>query len=122
MKNGWDVRGTVLVMVDSVLILVNPSAVTLRNTLDAPRDREFELRYALLLLISFLAIGYALGVWYTATHRQGARLAFLAAWAFIASFPAYGACNCVAGRFAEHSLAGLPGLQSQNRRLPFRPG
>jgi hypothetical protein len=37
---------------------------------------------------SFLAIGYALGVWYTATHRQGARLAFLAAWAFIASFPA----------------------------------
>lgn len=100
-KNRWIVSGAVLVMASSVLILMNISAVMLRNILDAPRKRKFELGYAAILLISFLTIGYALGVRYTATRSQSALLAFLAAWAFIASLRAYGAYNFFAGRFAS---------------------
>jgi hypothetical protein len=100
-KNRWIVSGAVLVMAVSVLILMNISAVMLRNILDAPRKRKFELAYAAILLISFLAMGYVLGVRYTATRGQSALLAFLAAWAFIASLRAYGAYNFFAGRFAS---------------------
>jgi hypothetical protein len=100
-KNRWIVSGAVLVMAGSVLILMNISAVMLRNILDAPRKRKFELAYAAILLISFLAMGYVLGVRYTATRGQSALLAFLAAWAFIASLRAYGAYNFFAGRFAS---------------------
>jgi hypothetical protein len=42
-----------------------------------------------------------LGVRYAATRGQSASLAFLAAWAFIASLRAYGAYNFFAGRFAS---------------------
>jgi hypothetical protein len=101
LKNSWVVNGTVLVMVVSVLILMNISAVMLRNILDAPRKRKFELGYAVFLLISFLTIGYTLGVRYTTTRGQSALLAFLAAWALIASLRAYGAYNFFAGRFAS---------------------
>jgi hypothetical protein len=100
-KNRWIVSGAVLVMAGSVLILMNISAVMLRTILDAPRKRKFELAYAAILLISFLAMGYVLGVRYTATRGQSALLAFLAAWAFIASLRAYGAYNFFAGRFAS---------------------
>ena len=100
-KNRWIVSGAVFVMAGSVLILMNISAVMLRNILDASRKRKFELGYAVFLLISFLSIGYALGVRYTATRGQSALLAFLAAWAFIASLRAYGAYNFFAGRFAS---------------------
>jgi len=100
-RNRWLVSAAVLVMVSSVLILMNISVVMLRNIFDAPRKRNFELGYAGLLLISFLTFGYALGVRYTATRGQSAVLAFLAAWAFIASFRAYGAYNFFAGRFAS---------------------
>jgi hypothetical protein len=100
-KNRWIVSGAVLVMAASILILMNISAVLLRNILDAPRKRKFELAYAAILLISFLNIGYVLGVRDTATRGQSALLAFLAAWAFIASFRAYGAYNFFAGRFAS---------------------
>jgi hypothetical protein len=100
-KNRWIVSGAILVMGGSVLILMNISAVVLRNILDAPRKRKFELAYAATLLISFLTIGYVLGVRYTGTRGQSALLAFLAAWAFIASLRAYGAYNFFAGRFAS---------------------
>jgi hypothetical protein len=100
-KNRWIVSGAVFVMAGSVLILMNISAVMLRNILDASRKRKFELGYAVFLLISFLSIGYALGVRYTATRGQSALLAFLAAWAFIASLRAYGAYKFFAGRFAS---------------------
>jgi hypothetical protein len=100
-KNRWIVSGAILVMGGSALILMNISAVVLRNILDAPRKRKFELAYAATLLISFLTIGYVLGVRYTATRGQSAFLAFLAAWAFIASLRAYGAYNFFAGRFAS---------------------
>jgi hypothetical protein len=100
-KNRWIVNGAVLVMAGSVLILMIISAVMLRNILDAPRKRKFELAYAAILLISFLAIGYVLGVRYTATRGQSALLAFIAACAFIASLRAYGAYNFFAGRFAS---------------------
>lgn len=101
LKNCWIVSAAVVVLVGSVLILINISAVMLRNTLDAPRKRKFELGYAVLLLISFLTIGYALGVRSTPTRGQSALLAFLAAWALIASLRAYGAYNFFAGRFAS---------------------
>jgi hypothetical protein len=100
-KSRWVVSGAVLVMVGSVLILMNISAVTLRNILDAPRRKALESVYALFLLISFFTIGYALGIRYTATRGQSALLAFLAAWALIASFRAYGAYSYFAGRFAS---------------------
>lgn len=100
-RNRWLVSAAVLGMVGSVLVLMNISVVMLRNIFDAPRKRNFELGYAVLLLISFLTFGYALGVRYTATRGQSAVLAFLAAWAFIASFRAYGAYNFFAGRFAS---------------------
>jgi len=100
-KNRWVVSGAVVVMASSVLILMNISAVMLRNILDAPRKRKFELAYAAILLISFLTIGYGLGVRYPATRGQSALLAFVAAWAFIAALRAYGAYNFFAGRFAS---------------------
>lgn len=100
-RSHWIVSSAVLVMVGSVLILINISAVMLRNILDAPRRRKFELGYAVFLLISFLSIGYALGARSTTTRGQSALLAFLAAWAFIASLRAYGAYNFFAGRFAS---------------------
>jgi hypothetical protein len=100
-RNRWIVSGAVLVMAGSILILMNISAVMLRNILDAPRKRKFELAYAAILLISFLTIGYVLGVRYTSTCGQSALLAFLATWAFIASLRAYGAYNFFAGRFAS---------------------
>jgi hypothetical protein len=99
-KNRWIVSGAVIVMVGSVLILINISAVMVRNILDAPRRKKYEAVYSLFLLISFFTIGYALGVRYAATHGQSALLAFLAGWAFIASFRAYGAYNFFAERFA----------------------
>lgn len=100
-KDRWIVSGAVIVMVGSVLILMNISAVTVRNILDAPRRKKYESVYSLFLLISFLTIGYALGVRYATTRGQSALLAFLAAWAFIASLRAYGAYNFFAGRFAS---------------------
>jgi len=99
-KNRWIVSGAVIVMVGSVLILMNISAVMVRNILDAPRRKRYESVYSLFLLISFFTTGYALGVRYAATHGQSALLAFLAGWAFIASFRAYGAYNFFAERFA----------------------
>ena len=100
-KDRWIVSGAVIVMVGAVLILMNISAVTVRNILEAPRRKKYESVYSLFLLISFLTIGYALGVRYATTRGQSALLAFLAAWAFIASLRAYGAYNFFAGRFAS---------------------
>jgi hypothetical protein len=100
LKNRWIVSGTVIVMVGSLLILMNISAVMVRKILNAPQRKRYESVYSLFLLISFFTIGYALGVRYAATHGQSALLAFLAGWAFIASFRAYGAYNFFAERFA----------------------
>jgi hypothetical protein len=101
LKNRWLGSGAVIVLVGSVLILMNISAVTVRNILDAPRRKKYESVYSLFLLISFFTIGYALGVRYATTRGQSALLAFLAAWALIASLRAYGAYNSFAGRFAS---------------------
>jgi hypothetical protein len=100
-RNRWIVSSAVLVMVGSVLVLMNISAVMLRSILDAPRRRKFELGYAVFLLVSFLTMGYALGVRYTVTRSQSALLTFLASWALIAALRAYGAYNFFAGRFAS---------------------
>jgi hypothetical protein len=100
-RNRWIVSAAVLVLAGSVLILMNLSAAMLRNLLDAPRKRKYELGYAVFLLTSFLTLGYALGIRYAVTRHQSALLAFLAAWAFIASSRAFGAYNSFAGRFAS---------------------
>ena len=78
-KNRWVGSGAVIVLVGSVLILMNISALTVRNILDAPRRKKYESLYSLFLLISFFTIGYALGVRYATTRGQSALLAFLAA-------------------------------------------
>ena len=95
------VSGAVIVIVASLLILINISAVMLRNILAAPQKRKFELGYAAFLMILFLTMGYALGVRYSTSRGKSALLAFLAAWAFIAALRAYGAYNFFAGRFAS---------------------
>jgi len=94
------VGATILIMAGSLLALLNISAVLLRNIPDPLKKRRIELGYAVVLLIAFLTIGYALGVRYTATARQGALLAFLAMWSIIACLRAYGAYRSFAGLFA----------------------
>jgi hypothetical protein len=99
-KSRLTVGATILIMAGSLLALLNISAVLLRNIPDPLKKRRIELRYAVVLLIAFLAIGYALGVRHPATPRQGALLAFLAAWSIIACLRAYGAYKSFAGQFA----------------------
>ena len=75
----------------------------------------------LILLISFLTIGYVLGVRYAAKPAAiCVSLASLPAWAFIASLRAYGAYNFFAGTVREQGVAGLPGLQCQSCRWQSR--
>jgi hypothetical protein len=100
-RTAWIVSSAVVVIVASLLILINISAVMLRNILAAPRKRKVELGYSASLLISFLTTGYALGVRYSTSRGQSALLAFLAAWALIAALRAFGAYNFFAGRFAS---------------------
>jgi hypothetical protein len=91
----------VLLVSGTMLALINISAILLRKIPDPLKKRKVELGYASLLLVACLAIGYALGIRYTATPRQSALLAFLAGWALIACLRAYGAYKFFAGRFAS---------------------
>lgn len=108
---GWAasslVRNKLLVSVALVLItatmlaLLNMSFVLLRGISDRSTRRKVELGYAVVLLVAFLGIGYALGIRYAPTPRQGALLAFLAGWALIGCLRAYGAYKSFAGLFAS---------------------
>jgi hypothetical protein len=100
-RNRLFVGAAVLLISGTMLALINISAILLRKIPDPLKKRNIELGYASLLLVACLAIGYALGVRYTATPRQSALLAFLAGWAMIACLRAYGAYKFFAGRFAS---------------------
>lgn len=94
------VRAAVLVLAASLLMLANVSLGLLRSHPAELTKRRIELGYALVLLIALLSIGYALGLHYEVSVRQGAVMAFLSAWAIVACFRAYGAYKFFAGRFA----------------------
>jgi hypothetical protein len=99
-KNTLLIGGTVL-LVSSMLALISISAAVLFRRTPSLTKRKLELGFASVLLVAFLAIGYALGIRYAPTPRQSMLLAFLAGWAFIACLRAYGAYKFFAGRFAS---------------------
>lgn len=94
------VSAVVLVLAASLLALANISLGSLRSHPNVLRKRRIELAYAVVLLIAFLSVGYALGIHYSVSARQGAVLAFLSASAIVACFRAYGAYRIFAGQFA----------------------
>lgn len=94
------VRATILIVAGSLLLLANISLVLLRSHPDALKKRRVELGYVVFLLIAFFSIGYALGIQYTVSVRQGGLLAFLSMWTIIACLRAYGAYKSFAGQFA----------------------
>jgi hypothetical protein len=93
-------NATVVGLAVSLLILANISLVLLRTRPSALTKRRIERGYAVVLLIAFFFIGYALGLHCQVTTRYGAVLAFLSAWALIAALRAYGAYKSFAGQFA----------------------
>lgn len=99
-RNKVVVGATVLILAASLLALANISLGLLRSHPDALKKRRIDLGYAVVLLILFLAIGYAFGVHENVSTRQGAILAFISAWAVVACFRAYGAYKFFAGQFA----------------------
>jgi hypothetical protein len=99
-RNHVTVGATVLILAGSLLALLNISLVLLRDIPDPAKKPRIELGYAAVLLVAFLAIGYAFGIRFTPTHNQGALLVFLAASALIASLRAYGAYKFFSKQFA----------------------
>ena len=104
-KSHLAVNFTIVVLATSLVILPNISLTLLRRSPVPPkkprtRKRRIERAYAVVLLLALDTIGYALGLHYTVTARQGALLTFLSAWAFIACVRAYGAYKSFAGQFA----------------------
>jgi len=99
-RNTLAVGITILVLAVSLLALANVSLMVLRSHFGALKKRQIELRYGVVLLIAFLAVGCVLGIHYKVSTEQGVVLLFLSAWAVIACFRAYGAYRVFAGQFA----------------------
>jgi len=105
LKSHAAVSSSILVLAASLVILANLSFTSLRHGSDSPkkrrmRKRRIELGYAVLLLVALCSIRYLVGLQFTVTVKQGALLAFLSAWAFIACLRAYGAYKSFAVQFA----------------------
>lgn len=90
---------------------MNTLAVTLRNTLDAP-ENGVRFGVALLLLISFLNIGYALRPVY-GNSGPGRAVGIPCGMGVHCLIPCVWSPQLRPG-IREHSLAGLPDPQAQN--------
>ena len=105
MKSRSAVGTSIIVLAASLVILANISFTLLRRSSAPPKERRvrrrrIELGYAFVLVVALCTGGYALGMHVSVTVRQGAMLAFLSTWAFIACLRAYGAYKSFAGQFA----------------------
>jgi hypothetical protein len=127
LKSHADVSTSIVVLAASLVILANISFTLLRRSSDPPKERRMrkrriELGYAVLLLVALCNIGYVLGLQFTVTAKEGALLAFLSAWAFIACLRAYGAYKSFAGQFAatvwrDYLAYNAAGCKSQQQEL-----
>jgi len=124
-KDHIAVSVAILVLAISLVLLANLSFILLRRSSDPPKERRIrkrriELGYAAVLLVALSTIGYALGLHFAVTARQGALLTFLSAWGLIACLRAYGAYKSFAGQFAatvwrDYLAYNVAGSTSQNQ-------
>jgi hypothetical protein len=127
LKSHAAVGGSIVVLAASLVMLANISFTLLRRSSDPPKERRIrkrriELGYAVLLLVALCSIGCLVGLQFTVTVKQGALLAFLSAWAFIACLRAYGAYKSFAGQFAatvwrDYLAYNAAGSTSQQQEL-----
>lgn len=100
-RNRFHVSLAVVLVFVTMLALFNLPVAWLRKISDPLKKYKVELLYASLLWVAILAIGYGLGLRFSATPRQSALLAILAGWALIACPRVYGAYKSFARRFAS---------------------